>query len=173
MGVSSGRKCTYTFTMRSTRLLAPLVVAGALLAACGGDDDSTTGTDAPAAEVASSESSDLSVEAPAGVTLVSPAAAEAFLAEAPDDVVILDVRTPEEFAEGHIEGAVNIDIYEPTFADDIGALDREAPYVVYCRSGNRSEQATALMGDLGFESVQDVDGGVVAWSEAGLPLVAG
>jgi rhodanese-related sulfurtransferase len=160
--------------MRSTRLLAPLVVAGALLAACGGDDDSAAETEVPAAEADAADSSAAaSVEAPAGITLVSPADAEAFLADAPDDVVILDVRTPEEFAEGHIEGAVNIDIYEPTFADDIDALERDVPYVVYCRSGNRSGQATTLMADLGFESVQDVDGGVVSWSEAGLPLVAG
>ena len=158
--------------MRSTRLFAPLVVVAAL-AACGGDDDSgSDATEAPAAESESAESID-AVEAPAGVTLVTPDEAATFIADGPDDLVILDVRTPEEFTEGHIEGAVLIDIYEPTFADDVDALDREVPYVVYCRSGNRSGQATALMGDLGFESVQDVDGGVVAWTEAGLPLVTG
>jgi rhodanese-related sulfurtransferase len=156
--------------MRSTRFLAPLVVAGALLAACGGDDDSTAAADAPAA---AAEAADGAVEAPSGVTLVSPAEAAAFLADGPDDLVILDVRTPEEFAEGHIDGAINIDIYEPSFHDDIDALDRDVPYVVYCRSGNRSGQATSLMGEMGFQSVQDVDGGVVSWTEAGLPLVTG
>jgi rhodanese-related sulfurtransferase len=154
--------------MRATRFLTPLVVAGALLAACGGDDDSRSVS--PAAEAA--EAGDTTV-LPAGVTLVSPEEAAAVIANDPDDLVIVDVRTPEEFTEGHIEDAVNLDIYEPSFADDIAALDRDVPYVVYCRSGNRSAQATSLMADLEFRSVIDVDGGVVAWEEAGLPLVTG
>lgn len=161
--------------MRSTRFLAPLLVAaGLLLAACGDSDDSTSDTTSPAAEAEeSSNSAAESVASPAGITLVSPTEAAAFIDEGPADQVVLDVRTPEEFAEGHIEGAVNIDIYEPSFADDIDALDRAVPYVVYCRSGNRSAEATALMGDLSFESVQEIDGGVVAWTEEGLPLVTG
>ena len=53
------------------------------------------------------------------------------------------------------------------------ALDRDTPYLLYCRSGTRSGQAAAIMADLGFNDVADVDGGVIAWAEAGLPLVAG
>lgn len=155
--------------MRSTRFLAPLVVAGALLAACGGDDDSAVDT----AAAVEADSSATAVEVPAGLTLVSPEEASAVLADGPDDLVLVDVRTPEEFVEGHIDGAVNIDLSAPTFADDIDALDRDVPYVVYCRSGNRSAAATALMADLGFESVLEVDGGTVAWADAGLPLVTG
>ncbi len=87
-----------------------------------------------------------------------------------DGFVLLDVRTPEEYSEGHIAGSDNIDFYETAFADSIAALDRDDSYVVYCRSGNRSGQTLELMRQLGFTDVTDVSGGIVAWQEAGLPL---
>jgi rhodanese-related sulfurtransferase len=129
--------------------LAPLLA----LTACGGGDD-VAPTAAAAGEVA--------------YGLVSPDEARA-LAATPG-VTVLDVRTPAEFAEGHIDGATVVDFYEPGFAEAIAALDRDGTYLVYCRSGNRSGQAVALMAQLGFERVYDLDGGVVAWSGAGLPL---
>ena len=86
-------------------------------------------------------------------------------------MTLLDVRTPEEFAAGHIAGAENIDFYAADFADRIDALDQGESYVVYCHTGNRSGQATALMADKGFASVTDVDGGIEAWTAAGLPTV--
>ena len=103
------------------------------------------------------------------VVLASPEEAQALIDSG--DVKLLDVRTPEEFAAGHIAGAENIDFYAADFADQIDALDQGEQYVVYCRSGNRSGQATALMADKGFGSVTDVDGGIVAWEAAGLPTV--
>jgi rhodanese-related sulfurtransferase len=111
-------------------------------------------------------------EAPAAATggLVDVSTAADILADAPDDLVVLDVRTPEEFAEGHVADSTLIDIYEADFADRIAALDPDVPYVVICRSGNRSSQAVALMRDLGFSDVTDVDGGILAWNAAGLPL---
>ncbi len=87
-----------------------------------------------------------------------------------DGFMLLDVRTPEEFAAGKIAGSENIDFYEAAFADSIAALDRDASYVVYCRSGNRSGQTLELMRQLGFTDVTDVSGGIVAWQEVGLPL---
>lgn len=87
------------------------------------------------------------------------------------DVIVLDVRTPEEFADGHLEGAVMIDFYSPDFADQLGELDPTKSYVLYCRSGNRSGQTTEIMSDLGFTDVADVDGGILAWTAAGLPVV--
>lgn len=86
------------------------------------------------------------------------------------EAVLLDIRTPEEFAEARIPGAVNIDFYAADFADQLAQLDPEGNYVVYCRSGNRSSQAMPIFEDLGFASVTDVDGGIVAWYEAGLPV---
>lgn len=80
---------------------------------------------------------------------------------------VLDVRTPEEFAEGHVEGAVLVDIMDPSFEDEIAALDPAVPYVVYCRSGNRSATAAAQMQDLGLD-VYD-GGGLDTMVAAGWP----
>ncbi len=134
-----------------------LVAAFALVAAgCGGGSSGAT-----AAETTAGASS--------AVTLVSPAEAQALIEGG--DVEVVDVRTPAEFAEGHLEGATLVDFYESDFADRIAELDRDREYVVYCRSGNRSSQATAMMAAQGFADLNDVDGGIVAWEAAGLPVV--
>jgi rhodanese-related sulfurtransferase len=148
----------YPYNWRMRRFVIALAVPALALtvAACGGDT-----LDPPAA-----------AEAPAAATggLVDVSTAAAILADAPADLVVLDVRTPEEFAEGHVADATLIDFYEPDFADRIAELDPDVPYVVICRSGNRSSQAVALMRDLRFGDVTDVDGGILAWNAAGLPL---
>jgi rhodanese-related sulfurtransferase len=64
-----------------------------------------------------------------------------------------------------------LDFYAPDFADRLAQLDPDVPYLIYCRSGNRSGQTLALMEDLGFTDVADVDGGILAWGDAGLPVV--
>ena len=86
-------------------------------------------------------------------------------------VITLDVRTPGEFAEGHIEGARLIDFQSGNFENEIAALDKNATYAVYCRSGNRSGQAVKVMQEAGFTNVFNMNGGVIDWSNAGLPLV--
>ena len=86
-------------------------------------------------------------------------------------VVTLDVRTPGEFAEGYIEGARLIDFQSGNFDNEIAALDKNATYAVYCRSGNRSGQAVKVMHDAGFHNVYNLNGGVIDWANAGLPLV--
>lgn len=108
--------------------------------------------------------------AEAGVRVVAPAEAARVLDDAPADLVVLDIRTAEEFVQGHLPGAVNLDFYAADFRQQLAALDREVPYVLYCRSGNRSDQARQMMQDLGFVDVRDVDGGIVAWQQAGLPV---
>ena len=85
-------------------------------------------------------------------------------------VVTVDVRTPAEFTSGHLENAVNIDVESGDFATQIGQLDPKATYAVYCRSGNRSKTAVQQMSDAGLTSVQDLDGGIVAWQSQGLPI---
>ena len=106
-----------------------------------------------------------------GVRLVDASSA----AEAVDEpsTVVLDIRTPQEYAEARIDGAVNIDFYATDFADSIAELPRDASYVMYCRSGNRSAEAAKLMRDLGFEDVSELDGGILSWANAGLPMVSG
>ena len=88
-----------------------------------------------------------------------------------EDTVVLDVRTPEEFATGHLPAAVNIDIQATDFADRLAALDKEATYAVYCRSGNRSGVAVDRMLDTGFTDVKHLDGGIVAWQSEGGQVV--
>lgn len=84
---------------------------------------------------------------------------------------VIDVRTPEEFAEGHLEGAVNIDFNASTFSDEIAKLDKNGTYTVYCRSGNRSAQAVEQMKASGFSSVTDAGGIQDAAQSLGLPTV--
>ena len=86
-------------------------------------------------------------------------------------VVILDVRTPGEFAEGFIEGAQMIDFQSGNFETEIGTLDKDVTYAVYCRSGNRSGQAVKVMQDAGFLNLFNLEGGVIDWANQGMPLV--
>ena len=84
--------------------------------------------------------------------------------------VVLDVRTPAEFAQGHLPGAVNIDI-SGDFAGGMSRLDPTAPYAVYCHSGNRSAAAVQAMTSVGFTDVYDLAGGILAWQKAGGEVV--
>ena len=86
------------------------------------------------------------------------------------DFVILDVRTSQEFHNGHIEGALSIDVNLPSFSAELEQLDRNAIYLVYCRSGNRSRTALAIMEDLGFTSIYHLTNGITEWVDAGLPV---
>jgi rhodanese-related sulfurtransferase len=86
-------------------------------------------------------------------------------------VITLDVRTPGEFSEGHIEGALLIDFQSGNFENEIATLDKSKTYAVYCRSGNRSGQAVKVMSDAGFSNLYNLNGGVIDWANAGLPLV--
>jgi phage shock protein E len=86
---------------------------------------------------------------------------------------VVDVRTPAEFAEGHLPGAVNIDVSSPDFASTVAQLDPTAAYAVYCRSGNRSAAAVAQMADLGFTGAFHLGGGIGAWQAAGGEVVTG
>ncbi len=85
------------------------------------------------------------------------------------DFAIIDVRTPEEFAEGHIEDSVIIDYYYDTFRNDIDQLDKSKMYLIYCRSGNRSGKALDIMAGLGFQEVYNMLGGIIEWNAEGLP----
>lgn len=83
--------------------------------------------------------------------------------------VLLDVRTPAEYAAGHLDGADNLDVMAPDFAARIDTLDREQTYYLYCRSGSRSGQAARRMKEMGFEDVHNV-GGFEALAAAGAPV---
>lgn len=91
----------------------------------------------------------------------------------PGNHVILDVRTPDEFKEGHIEKAVNYDWNGDHFFDQISALKKKEPVYVYCFSGGRSGEAAAAMREKGFKKVFELQGGIRKWRAAGLPEVKG
>ncbi len=88
-----------------------------------------------------------------------------FQLENDENTVILDVRTEDEFNEGSIAGAINIDIYKGQgFIYLIEELDKSKKYYIYCRSGARSGQACSIMNQLGFENTYNLLGGIMEWS---------
>ena len=90
---------------------------------------------------------------------------------AESDVVVLDVRTPEEFNGGHIINAINIDIYNDYFNSDISTLDKSKSYAVYCRSGKRSVDASNEMDSIGFKATYNLTGGIIEWIDSGRETV--
>lgn len=82
---------------------------------------------------------------------------------------VLDVRTPEEFVNGHLQNAVNVDWNSNSFENGIAALDKSKPVFVYCLSGGRSHSAAVKMRSSGFTSVYELDGGIIKWRAANLP----
>ena len=87
--------------------------------------------------------------------------------------VVIDVRTPQEYAEGHLQGAMNIDVQSGSFEQQVSELETGGSYVVYCRSGNRSARAADLMAKLGFQHVVNAGGLQDAAHATGLPIVTG
>lgn len=107
-----------------------------------------------------------------GYPNLPPAEARKTIAKRAGDpgFVLLDVRTPKEFLEGRIEGAVLVDYLSPSFRDEIAKLDRGKTYLVYCRAGNRSRGALKVMRGLAFRNVLHLADGITKWEEAGFPV---
>lgn len=148
---------------RLGRVLAALVLAGGVglaATACGGSDE-------PAAS-----SSTAASPGGAAPTTGSVLDVEAFAAaiERPGTTVV-DVRTAEEYAAGHLAGAVNVDVEGAGFAAAVDDLDPSGSYALYCHSGNRSAVAAQYLADHGFASVVELAGGITAWEAAGQPVV--
>ena len=106
-----------------------------------------------------------------GITVGVSACAPAGPVGLEADTIVIDVRTPEEYASGHLDGALNIDVQSPDFAQQVSQLDPEATYFIYCRSGNRSGQAMSQMANMGFSNM--TNGGSVdeASATSGIPVV--
>ena len=79
-------------------------------------------------------------------------------------IVILDVRTPQEFASGHLKGALNIDIYKEDFYSRIDKLNKKTSYLIYCRTHNRSDVTVKYMNQKGFETVFQMMDGFPGWA---------
>lgn len=86
------------------------------------------------------------------------------------DAVILDVRTPEEYAAGHLPNAVNIDWKAKDFDEKVGALDKGKTYLVHCAVGGRSARACEKLNKLDFPRLYNLEGGIAAWQRAGKPV---
>lgn len=86
------------------------------------------------------------------------------------DNVILDVRTPEEYSEGHVANSKLINVQSANFEDEISKLDKNKTYFVYCKSGVRSNKASNIMSNLGFEKIYNIIGGFEGWKMNNLPF---
>ncbi len=86
------------------------------------------------------------------------------------DFVLLDIRTPEEFAAEHLEGAVEINYRAPTFGAELDQLDKGKTYLIYCRTGHRTGMAGTMMRAKGFARVYNMLGGITRWKTEGLPV---
>ena len=134
-------------------LLAMSVTAGGCNTVSGGDTNTTTTT---------SQVYDVTVQKAYDLVQEN---------EGNTDFVVLDVRTPDEYAEGYIEGAINIDYYADDFENSLDKLDKDKTYLVYCRSGRRSAEARDVMTELGFQNIYNMTGGFQDWQSEDYPIV--
>ena len=103
----------------------------------------------------------------AKISLISPEALDA----ANKDILLIDVRTPGEYASGHIENSINIDYRSDDFKELIAKLDTNQEVYVYCKVGGRSARSAKAMEEMGFKKVYDLKGGIKAWERSGLQTV--
>ena len=102
------------------------------------------------------------------VSLISPQELKDKLGE---DIQLIDVRTPQEFAEGHLDGAVMIDYFDDEFMNKMSKLDKSKDLYIYCRSGNRSGKASRKLESMGFPKVFDLKGGILNWNRNNMKVV--
>jgi|SRR3989344_4075925 len=86
------------------------------------------------------------------------------------EVIVIDVRTPEEYESGHLKGALNLDFYDSAFPTNLEKLDKTKRYAIYCRSGNRSGKALQMMKERGIRDAVDLQGGLTAWLSADMDI---
>ncbi|HAE17644.1 MAG: thiosulfate sulfurtransferase [Verrucomicrobiaceae bacterium TMED137] len=87
------------------------------------------------------------------------------------EIIVVDIRTPEEFAKGHIKKAINVNMNDKSFAKKLTKLDRTKTYLMHCRSGGRSTASLPVWNRLGFKNVLHLSSGTLGWVRAGQPLV--
>lgn len=159
----------------AVRLGAALLAVGTLAfgaAGCGSSSTPATGGNSSAGG-SGSGSAARSAGATAAPTSGATVSADAFAAAiAAPGTVLIDVRTPAEYASGHIQGARNLDMEAADFEAKLATLDKQATYALYCRSGNRSQSAMNTMRRLGFTHVFHLGGGVGAWTASSRTLVS-
>lgn len=102
---------------------------------------------------------------------VTPAQADSMIRadQGDPDFVLLDIRTPREFAGEHLAGAELLDFYAPTFKQNLAKFGKDKSYLIYCRTGYRTGIALGVMGELGFKNAANMLGGITRWKSEGLP----
>jgi rhodanese-related sulfurtransferase len=89
-----------------------------------------------------------------------------------DDLVLIDVSTPREYEDLHLDGAINVNLFSRFFKTRLDVMDKSRTYVIYCKMGGRSKIAKKLMQRLGFRKVYNIVGGTLLWKEEGLPFAS-
>lgn len=112
----------------------------------------------------------MSCQGQTGIHVLSVDAFEQKLKATPEKI-ILDVRTDEEYAQGKMKNATQIDYYQRDFKTEVAKLDKTKPVFVYCASGVRSNSAAKILKQQGFAEIYDLKGGLNAWARSGKPLV--
>jgi phage shock protein E len=107
---------------------------------------------------------------PSFVRDLTPDEAEALL-KSNTNVVVLDIRRPQEFAAGHLAGATNLNFYAPDFAETLAKLDRNKPYLLHCATGGRSTRCLPELEKLQFTNVYHLKAGIAGWQKAGKTVV--
>jgi len=139
------------------------ILAIGTLAAC-------SQADSPTAEAQQAPQQSVQKAAEMQVTHVDASKALETMRARPD-LVVIDVRTPGEYASGHIDGAINIDFKNANFATEIAKLDGSQDYLIHCRSGGRSTRSLTLFKEAGFSHIIHMDGGMIGWDKVELPTV--
>lgn len=148
--------------MRTT--LFALAITSFAFTACAQSENSSTTTSSESTETSAQQE-----EAAATVVSVGPEEFASMMESNPG--VLIDVRTADEYSGGHLEGAKLVDYYGSDFEANISELDRDVPVYVYCRSGGRSGRSASQMEEMGFKTVIDLSGGIMAWESAGKETV--
>jgi len=86
-------------------------------------------------------------------------------------IQLVDVRTPQEYNDGHLKNAENINFYDTNFLDQMSKLDKKKDLYLYCRSGNRSGKAAKKLEKMGFTKVYDLEGGIINWNKKSLEVI--
>ena len=133
-------------------LIALLLTSGSLLSC----DQKGKGTRDTASEMTRAK-----------VSLISPEK----LNEELGSIQLIDVRTPEEFEDGHLENSRNMNYYDDDFKQQLSVLDKNQKVYVYCKKGGRSANAAELLSEMGFTEIYDLEGGIDNWKDKGLKTV--
>ncbi len=153
---------TNKFGIITAVVILVLIIAGGIIMFISSNDSASAGNQQTAVK---------SADNTAMTAKITKVNAQKFAGEIEEaGAVILDIRTPGEFAGGRIAGAINIDFYSRAFEQELGKLDKSGNYKIYCNSGNRSSDALEIMEDMGFTNVSELAGGIQAWNFAGKPI---